>query len=197
MLTNQLVQKHKNVFISILILFAIGFTSVYAQVEKDIKIIKKQGSKIEVIEKDDDDYPEVMHKMHRMNNLNLTDEQQKQFDKLRFDIQKKQTDAKAKVKTAEIELKELFSADKLDRAAIEKKMKEIADLRLKLRLNHLEHWFAANKLLDEKQQNIWKENLRRRGGPKVEGMMKEFGDRAKKMMQFKMYDCDKPCCNKD
>lgn len=186
--------QHKNVFIAILILLAIGFTAVYAQMEKDIKVVKKQGSKVEVIDDDDDDFPQMMHKM---NKLNLTDEQQKQFDKLRFDIQKKQTDAQAKVKTAGIELKELFIADKLDRAAIEKKMKEIADLRLKLRLNHLDHWFAVNKILDEKQQKIWKEKLEKRGGPGMKGMMKEFGGRGKKMMHRKMDDCDKPCCDKD
>lgn len=188
--------KHKNVLITMLILLAISFTAVYAQMEKDIKIIKKQGSKVEIIEDDDMDFdfPQMMHKM---NKLNLTDEQKKQFDKLRFDIQKRQTDAQAKVKTAGIELKELFSADKLDRTAIEKKMKEIADLRLKLRLNHLDHWFAVNKILDEKQQKIWKEKLERRGGPGMKGMMKDFGGKSKRMMQFKMNDCDKPCCAKD
>lgn len=188
--------KHKNVLIAMLILLAIGFTAVYAQMEKEIKIIKKQGANVEIIEDDDMDFdfPPMMHKMSK---LNLTDEQQKQFDKLRFDIQKKQTDAQAKVKTAGIELKELFSADKLDRTAIEKKMKEIADLRLKLRLNHLDHWFAVNKILDEKQQKIWKEKLERRGGPGMKGMMKDFGGRGKRMMQFKMDDCDKPCCDKD
>lgn len=188
--------KHKNFLIAILILLAIGFTAVYAQMEKDIKIIKKQGAKLEVIEDDDMDFnfPPMMYNMKK---LNLTDEQKKQFDKLRFDIQKKQTDAQAKVKTAGIELKELFSADKLDRAAIEKKMKEIADLRLKLRLNHLDHWFAVNNILDEKQQKIWKEKLERRGTPGMKGMMKDFGDRGKKMMRFQMHGCDKPCCDKN
>ncbi|MDI6802692.1 MAG: periplasmic heavy metal sensor [Bacteroidota bacterium] len=188
--------KHKNVLIAILILIAIGFTAVYAQMEKDIKIIKKQGSKVEIIENDDIDFdlPPMMHKMKK---LNLTDEQKKQFDKLRFEIQKKQTDAQAKVKTAGIELKELFSADKLDRTAIEKKMREIADLRVRLRLNHLDHWFAVNKILDDKQQIFWKEKLEMRGGPGMKGMMKEFGGRGKKMMQFRMGDCDKPCCDKE
>ncbi len=196
MLTTQLVETHKNVFIAILVLIAMGFTTVYAQMEKDIKIIKKQGSNLEVFE-DDDIYFDIPPMMHRMDKLNLTDEQKKQFNKLRFEIQKKQTEAWSKVKTARIELKELFSADKLDRTAIEKKIREISDLQVKLRLNRLDHWFAVNKILDDKQQKIWKEKLEMGGGRAMKGMMKEFGGRGKKMMRFKMDDCEKPCCDKN
>ena len=58
--------------------------------------------------------------------LNLTDQQEAQWRELRFSLEKKQTTARAKVNVARIELKELMSAEKSDRGAIEKKTKEIS-----------------------------------------------------------------------
>jgi Spy/CpxP family protein refolding chaperone len=91
--------------------------------------------------------------------LKLTEEQEAQWKELQFALQKQQTTARAKVDVARIELRELMSADKLDRAAIEKKTKEISDLQYQLKLAHIDHMFAVLKILTPEQQAEFKEHL--------------------------------------
>jgi Spy/CpxP family protein refolding chaperone len=93
--------------------------------------------------------------------LKLTEAQEAQWKELQFALQKKQTTARAKVDVARIELKELMAADKLDRAAIEKKTKEISDLQYQLKLAHIDHMFAVLKILTPEQQAEFKEHLSR------------------------------------
>ncbi len=99
-----------------------------------------------------------MHKK-MMKNLKLTETQKEQFEKISFDTQKKQIDLKARVETSKLELRRLFSADALDRSAIEKKMNEIAAIEVSLRMNHINAWSEKNKVLTSEQQKIWKKAL--------------------------------------
>ena len=57
-----------------------------------------------------------------MNELKLTQDQETQFKKIRFETQKKNIETRAKLETARLELRQLFDADKQERSAIEKKM---------------------------------------------------------------------------
>ena len=93
--------------------------------------------------------------------LDLTEQQESQWKDLRFALEKKQTATRAKVDVARIELKELMSADKLDRAAIEKKTKEISDLQYQMKLAHIDHMFAVLNILTPEQQEEWKEHMAR------------------------------------
>jgi nickel and cobalt resistance protein CnrR len=99
-----------------------------------------------------------------MAKLNLTDDQQAQMEKLRIDMQKKQTALRAKIQIARLDMQELFNATAPDRNAIEKKMKEIGDLRLQQELNQLDHQFAVRGILNPEQQKIWKHEMMF-GGP--------------------------------
>ncbi|MGC8896905.1 MAG: Spy/CpxP family protein refolding chaperone [Bacteroidota bacterium] len=92
--------------------------------------------------------------------LNLTDEQKKEIEKLRFDFQKQQVAQQAKIHTAQIELRELLSEDNPDRAAIQKKVDEIARLRVQSAMDRFDHWQAVKKILTPEQQKIWREELR-------------------------------------
>jgi Spy/CpxP family protein refolding chaperone len=169
---------------------------VFAQAKKDVKIIMKKGAPTERIEFDDEedspDFP-IFHK------LNLTEDQEKDFMKLRFEMQKKQTDASAKVQTAQIELKELFSADIPDRAAIEKQIKEIADLKTRLHLNRLDHWFAVNKILTPEQQKIWKKQFGKHRGIGIKDGGMRFGPKMEMRIQkeFKRDNSDDPKMDSD
>jgi Spy/CpxP family protein refolding chaperone len=149
---------------------------VFAQAKKDVKIIMKKGAPTERIEFDDEDSNPDFPIFHK---LNLTEDQEKDFIKLRFEMQKKQIDARAKVQTAQIELKELFTDDIPDRAAIEKQIKEIADLKTKLHLNRLDHWFAVNKILKPEQQKIWKKHLDKNRGLGMKNHGMRFGPKIK------------------
>ncbi len=94
--------------------------------------------------------------------LNLTDAQQEQFEKIEFDMQKKQIELGAKLATLKLEMNRLMSADQLDKGAVEKKMNEIAAQTIALRMNHLNAWSEKNKLLNADQQKIWKKMLLQR-----------------------------------
>lgn len=94
--------------------------------------------------------------------LNLTDAQQEQFEKISFDMQKKQIELRAKIQTLKLEMNRLMNAEPLDRSAVEKKMNEIASQGIALRMNHLNAWAEKNKLLNADQQKIWKKMLKKR-----------------------------------
>lgn len=109
--------------------------------------------------------------------LNLTDAQTEQFEKITFEMKKKQIELSAKVSLLKLEMNRLMDADQLDKAAIEKKMNEIAAQTIALRLNHLSAWSEKNKLLNAEQQKIWKKMMKnhlrtmdsRRGEPGLDG----------------------------
>ncbi len=187
--------KNKVAIFSLILTLLFAFPTLgFTQTEKEIKIIKKMGpmgDKTEISEEMMIDRAPFIEK------LKLTEDQEKQFKKLRLELEKKQTDAQAKVRTAHIELKELFAADNLDKSAIEKKIKEIAELRTKLHLNRLDHWFAVNKILKPEQQKIWKENLEKKQQMGMMGKQRKMDKMMKgeRFMKRFFKDFDFPSCN--
>ena len=91
--------------------------------------------------------------------LKLTDEQKKDFDKIHVDMEKQEIAQKAKNETARVELRQLFKADNHDKSAIEKKMNEIAELEVQMHMIKINSWFDINKLLTPEQQKTWKKAL--------------------------------------
>jgi len=91
--------------------------------------------------------------------LKLTDEQKKDFDKIHVDMEKQEIAQKAKNETARVELRQLFKADNPDKSAIEKKMNEIAELEVQMHMIKINSWFDINKLLTPEQQKTWKKAL--------------------------------------
>jgi Spy/CpxP family protein refolding chaperone len=91
--------------------------------------------------------------------LKLTEEQKKDVDKIRLDMEKQEIAQKAKNETARVELRQLFKADNPDKSAIEKKMNEIADLEVQMHMIKINSWFDINKLLTPEQQKTWKKAL--------------------------------------
>jgi Spy/CpxP family protein refolding chaperone len=88
--------------------------------------------------------------------LKLTDDQKKSIENLRFEMRKKAVDHQAQLKTARLELAELFRADQPNQSAIQKKVGELSQLQSQQRLLLVDHWFGVNKLLTPDQQKIWK-----------------------------------------
>ncbi len=96
-----------------------------------------------------------------LNQLKLSEDQKKEVQKLRFDLEKQLVAQRAKLQTAGIELRQLLQADNPDRAAIEKKMNEMVQLGLQSGSLLLNQWFAVNKLLNADQQKVWRQMLTR------------------------------------
>ena len=103
--------------------------------------------------------------------LNLTEAQETQMQKLRFELEKKQTTVQSKIKLLRIDIKELFAAENPDRNAIEKKSKEVSDLQLQEKLNVLDHMFTVKGILTPEQQKIWKQHMKQMGPEMKERMM--------------------------
>ena len=94
--------------------------------------------------------------------LNLSDTQKADFEKLNTEFAKQRVEQQAETKIAAIDLRALMTADSPDKEAIEKKINEISDLQAHNRILRVDHWFAVNKILNPDQQKIWKSMLRSR-----------------------------------
>ena len=94
-----------------------------------------------------------------MAKLNLTDAQQEQFKKIRYESEKKNIDIRAKIQTSRLDLNRLFDSESPDRSGIEKKINEIASLEASVKINQFNAWADCNKLLNAEQQKIWKRVL--------------------------------------
>ena len=129
----------------------------------------------------DDDAPAgPMHGRGEMiKKLDLTADQNKQFDKFHTDMQKKQIDLRAKVQSLRLDIKNLFSEDLPNKSNIESKINEVSTLQTEMKLNHLRFWFDVNNILKPDQQKIWKSHSLMMGneGPRKthEGMGKPMG----------------------
>ncbi|MEW6511544.1 MAG: Spy/CpxP family protein refolding chaperone [Bacteroidota bacterium] len=117
--------------------------------------------------------------------LNLTDQQKSDVRKLHADMERAAVKTQASIRLARIDLRQLLGADKLDRTAIEKKVKEISGLQQEVKSALIDHLFAVYALLTPEQQKIFKEHMaqklddgmmgprmgqRMRGGAKGPGM---------------------------
>ncbi len=77
--------------------------------------------------------------------LKLTDDQQKQFDKLSSDLQKTQIAVRSKIQTAHVDLHDLMKEDSPDRAKFLAKQAEINKLEGELKQNRTGFWFERQQ----------------------------------------------------
>ena len=112
-----------------------------------------------------------------MEKLNLTDEQKRDVEKIHVDAEKQTIAQKAKVETAGIELRQLLKADVPDKSAIEKKINEIADMRVQMHMIKINSWFAINTLLTPDQQKTWKKVLENGPALRRQWMRNRMGGR--------------------
>jgi len=91
--------------------------------------------------------------------LNLSAEQKAKMHKIRADLERKQIPVQSKIQLARVDLREMAIAEKPDRAAIEKKMKEISDLQYQTRLNMVDMLFSAREILTPEQQKMMWDRL--------------------------------------
>ncbi len=99
-------------------------------------------------------------RMKLLQELKLSDTQKEKFEQLRFDMEKKEIELRAKLETSKLEMRKLIMSDVPDKAAIDKKIPEVVSNEAALRSNKLSAWFEGNKLLNADQQKIWVKFLR-------------------------------------
>jgi Spy/CpxP family protein refolding chaperone len=122
--------------------------------------------------------PDNGREFHRIiAKLNLTDEQKKDVKKIDVDMAKQVVDQRANLATARIDLRQLFQADNPDKAAIEKKINEMADIGVQLQMVKINSWFAINKLLTPDQQKAWKKALANAPAVRRQGMLNRMHER--------------------
>jgi Spy/CpxP family protein refolding chaperone len=92
--------------------------------------------------------------------LKLTDAQKKDMSNLKLETEKKAIELRAAAATAKVELRHLLMSDTPDQAAIDKKMADVAKTESALRMNKIDAWFRANKMLTPDQQKLWIKALR-------------------------------------
>ncbi len=84
--------------------------------------------------------------------LGLSDQQVTQLRKIVVDTEKSAIQTRAQLAVRGIELREMLRGDNPDRAAIEKKVQEISDLRGQMMKQHIEALLQAKSVLTPEQQ---------------------------------------------
>jgi Spy/CpxP family protein refolding chaperone len=88
--------------------------------------------------------------------LNLTDTQKDQIDKLRYEHKKEVTDLRYEIKKNRIEIEELLKSSNLDENKIRSYVDKNSDLQAKIKKSALNLWFKTYNLLDDKQKETWR-----------------------------------------
>jgi Spy/CpxP family protein refolding chaperone len=120
----------------------------------------------------------MIHRGEVGGRLNLTDDQKAQMRKVNADIEKKLIPVQSKIKLARIDLRELMGAEKPDRSAIEKKMKEVSDLQYQVKIINLDRMLTVKGILTPEQLKIWKDRpMGMRGGilERIRGWLGRLG----------------------
>jgi Spy/CpxP family protein refolding chaperone len=104
------------------------------------------------------------YRREMMEDLQLTDEQQVQMQKLHLQLEKKQAGIESEMKLKRLDLKEELIGANPDQSKIEKSIKAINDLQLQMKLTMVDHVFKAKAMLTPEQQKKFKQHLLRLGG---------------------------------
>ena len=91
--------------------------------------------------------------------LNLTEPQKKEFDKIKADMMKSMIANVSKLATSRVDMQQLLKADNPDKVAIEKKIDEMGDQAAQMGKMMVAQWFTVNKMLTPEQQKVWKKAL--------------------------------------
>lgn len=141
-----------------------------------------------------------MHKMgpkfergRFMNELNLTDAQQKKVNQLRFDNQKKIIDLKAQIEKKRLAIREMMVNNDVNGNKLLTLTNSISDLQSKMKSSKVKMWLDTYNILNKDQQKLWVKNFNKLGNRVREGMRKNFMGRKgfKGMEKFKMFKRDR------
>lgn len=103
-----------------------------------------------------------------MNKLDLSDEQLAEAGKLKLVYKKDTIRQTADIKIAGVELRELLSADTVDMKKVERKVKDIYDMKAELKIYRLKEMENFKKILTPEQKSKFKSGVIRGGDQRGE-----------------------------
>ncbi len=103
-------------------------------------------------------------RMGMMQKLNLSDDQLTQIKKIHMDFQRKQIQNEAKIRLARLDLSQMIQADKPDRSAIEKSIRDISSIETDTKLARVDQLLAIKNVLTPDQVKTFKQMMMNRGG---------------------------------
>jgi Spy/CpxP family protein refolding chaperone len=110
--------------------------------------------------------------------LKLTDDQKKEFAKLRTGMEKNMITTRSKIQLAQVDLRQMYAEAQPDRSKIEDKAREIGKLETDLKLARTGFWFDVNNILTAEQKTTWKKlpgMIGRQGRPNMRNMRGRMG----------------------
>ena len=117
--------------------------------------------------------------------LNLTIEQEKQMQDLRFDLEKQRIDFRAKLQTERLKLRQLSLADEPNKKKIHAQIDKIGSIEVKIEKARVDHRLSARKILNEEQFKIFRMGMHQRQG-RMGDRQDNFGkDRGNRSFQHR------------
>ena len=130
--------KYKHIFLTLLFLFVVSMPAL------------SQEGQMREMEKP---------MMGMAKRLNLSDEQKSKIGKLRTEFQKQQITQRSKLQLVRIEIRELMQAEKSDKSAIEKKIREASELQAQQHIARANQLLAIRNILTPEQQKVAREGM--------------------------------------
>ena len=116
-----------------------------------------------------------MEKANKLQELQLTIEQEDQMQNLRYDFEKVQITLKANLKTEQLELKKLKQADEPNKKKIHAQIEKVGDERVALEKARADHHLEIRKVLTEDQYKIFKKKMKGKAGRQGHHMRENRG----------------------
>ncbi len=116
----------------------------------------------------------LLHDAEVQKVLNITDEQHKKLEDIAFTGQKTAIQDEAALRVRRLELRHLMEADNPDRAAIDKKIQEIAQAQTGLMKNRTNEFLDVRAVLTKEQRDKIRELVQKR----VQGIRQRGMNRA-------------------
>lgn len=107
-----------------------------------------------------------MRKTNKLQELQLTSEQEEQMQNLRYDFEKLQIALKANIKTEQLELRKLKQADEPNKKKIHAQIEKVGEERVALEKARADHHLEIRKVLTDDQYTIFKKNMKAKAGRK-------------------------------
>lgn len=91
--------------------------------------------------------------------LNLSEEQEKKINDIRFTHQEKIIDLNTKIRKNQLEIKKMISGDKMNETDIMKLADISSEIRSEIHKSKIKMWFDVNNILNDEQKIVWKSHF--------------------------------------
>lgn len=102
--------------------------------------------------------------------LNLTPEQEKQIDALKYEHEKLVLDKKNEIEKNRLEIRHMMNSKNVDADLLKNLTGKNSDIQAELKQMHIDHWLKVYNLLDDNQKDIWRDNFGHLGQGRKNGM---------------------------